>query len=170
MTDYIQKKGAAALGTRLRRLSEQMDREIQHVYGEYDLGFEPRWFPIVSALSEYGFLSVGDLADLIGVSHAAVSQLRVELANARLIRSKADPSDGRRQLIALTPSGRRQVRMLRPIWDAITEATIELCIEAAPDLLNAIDRIETALREKSMQRRVRAFHPKGSRQYRVECR
>jgi len=158
MTDYIQSKGAAALGTRLRRLSERMDREIQSVYGEYDVSFEPRWFPIVSALSDYGLLSVGDLADLIGVSHAAISQLRVELVNARLIRAKVDPSDGRRQLIALTSGGRRRVRMLRPLWDAITRATIDLCIEAAPDLLARIDRIEAALQEKSMKRRVCALH------------
>jgi MarR family transcriptional regulator, organic hydroperoxide resistance regulator len=159
MPDYIQQKGPAALGTRLRRLSEQMDREIQNVYGEYDLGFEPRWFPIVSALSEYGPLSVGDLADLIGVSHPAVSQLRVELVNARLVRCKADPTDGRRQLIVLTPGGKRQVSKLRPIWDAITEATKQLCSEAAPHFLNEIDRIEAALREKSMKTRVSALHP-----------
>lgn len=159
MTNYIQTKGAAAFGTRLRRLSERMDRDIQEVYGDYGVRFEPRWFPIVNALSDCGVLSVGQLAELIGVSHAAVSQLRAELSSACLIRSKPDPLDGRRQLIALTPSGRRQIKVLRPLWEAITRATIELCGEAAPDLLDGIDRLEAALRAKSMKQRVVALRP-----------
>jgi len=163
MSDYIQTKGAAALGTRLRRLSERMDREIQAVYGEYAFTFEPRWFPIVSALSDYGVLSVGHLSDLIGVSHAAISQLRVELVNASLIRSKPDPLDRRRQLITLTRNGSRRVKMLRPLWDAITQVTTELCVEAAPDLLDRIDRLEAALRNKSMKQRVVALRPARSR-------
>jgi DNA-binding MarR family transcriptional regulator len=157
MTDYVKSKGAAALGTRLRRLSEKMDREIHDVYGEHHFRFEPRWFPIVSALADYGPLSVGDLAAMIGVSHPAISQLRVELVKASIVRSKADPTDARRRLVALTPSGQKRVTTLRPLWDAITQATQQLCREAAPDLLNRIDRVEAALDARSMRERILAL-------------
>ena len=50
MRDYIRQRGAAAFGTRLRRLSERLDREVQAIYRERAIAFEPRWFPIVTAL------------------------------------------------------------------------------------------------------------------------
>ncbi|MEJ0040882.1 MAG: helix-turn-helix domain-containing protein [Rhizomicrobium sp.] len=96
MTDYVRQKGTAAFGTRLRRLSERLDRQVLAVYREHDSAFQPRWFAVVGALREKDGLAVGELAALLGITHAAVSQLRGELIAAGLVRAKADPADGRR--------------------------------------------------------------------------
>lgn len=154
MRDYIRQRGAAAFGTRLRRLSERLDREVQAIYRERAIAFEPRWFPIVSALHSHRTLSVGDLAELIGVTHAAVSQLRGELVAAGLVRTRPDRDDQRRLLVELTASGKRTVSRLQPLWHAITRATTLLCMESAPQLMSQIDRIEQALGERSLQQRV----------------
>jgi DNA-binding MarR family transcriptional regulator len=154
MRDYIRQRGAAAFGTRLRRLSERLDREVQAIYRERAIAFEPRWFPIVTALHAHRMLSVGDLAELIGVTHAAVSQLRAELVVAGLVRTKPDRADQRRLLVELTADGKRMVTRLSPLWTAITQATLLLCAEAAPDLLADIDRIESALDARSLKSRV----------------
>ena len=37
MGDTIRQKGAAAFGTRLRRLSEQLDRQVEALYRAHDL-------------------------------------------------------------------------------------------------------------------------------------
>ena len=150
MTDFIRQKGTAAFGSRLRRLSERLDRQVQDLYREHDSGFQPRWFGVVSALAEHGVLSVGELAVLLGITHAAVSQLRGELIKAGVVRAKPDPQDGRRQLLELSPAGKRSGTKLQPLWAAIAAATAALCAEVAPDLLDALGRIEDAVEAKSI--------------------
>ncbi len=150
MTDYIRHKGTAAFGTRLRRLSERLDRQVQALYREHDSAFQPRWFAVVVALREHAVLSVGELAALLGITHAAISQLRGELIKAGLVRAKSDPADRRRQLLELSPAGKRNVAKLQPLWAAVAAATDTLCAEIAPDLLDALGRIEDAVEAKSI--------------------
>lgn len=155
MTDYVRSKGAAAFGTRLRRLSERLDRQVQALYREHDSAFQPRWFAVVSVLREHGTLSVGEIAALLGITHAAVSQLRRELIAADILRAKADPKDARRQLLELSPHGKRIVTRLQPLWQAIATATQALCADAAPGLLSDLDALEAALEREPMSARVR---------------
>ncbi|HXC56818.1 MAG TPA: MarR family transcriptional regulator [Rhizomicrobium sp.] len=150
MTDYVRHKGAAAFGTRLRRLSERLDRQVQALYREHDSAFQPRWFAVVGALREKGVLSVGELAGLLGITHAAVSQLRGELIKAGLVQGKSDPADGRRQMLELSAAGKRTVSQLQPLWAAIAAATEALCADVAPNLLRDLGRIEDAVETKSI--------------------
>jgi MarR family transcriptional regulator, organic hydroperoxide resistance regulator len=156
MTDYVRQKGAAAFGTRLRRLSERLDRQVQALYRAHESGFQPRWFAVVGLLAERGTSSVGELANLLGITHAAVSQLRGELIAAGLVRTRPDPADKRRQLLELSPHGKRLVTRLRPLWRSIAAATDGLVAEAAPGLLDALARIEDALENRSIAERVQA--------------
>jgi DNA-binding MarR family transcriptional regulator len=157
MTDYVRQKGVAAFGTRLRRLSERLDRQVQALYREHDSSFQPRWFAVVIALREHGVLSVGELASLLGITHAAISQLRGELIKAGLVRAKSDPADRRRQLLELSPAGKRTVTKLQPLWAAVAAATDALCAQVAPDLLDALGRIEDAVEAKSIGARTDAI-------------
>ncbi len=155
MSDFVREKGVAAFGTRLRRLSERLDREVQGLYRAAGLDFEPRWYPVVTALMERGPATVGALAESIGVSHAAVSQVRASLAERGLVRTECDPHDHRRQILALTESGMAAVERLRPLWRAVTAATNELC-EEAPALLAGLEGLESALARKGLGARVQA--------------
>lgn len=154
MTDYVRSKGAAAFGTRLRRLSERLDRQVQALYREHESSFQPRWFAIVGALGEQGVLSVGELASLIGITHAAISQLRRELIVADIVRAKPDPKDARRQLLELSPHGKRVATRLQPLWQAIAAAT-EALVAEAPGLIENLDTLEAALEREPMTKRVR---------------
>ncbi len=163
MTDYVRQQGTAAFGTRLRRLSDRLDRQVQALYRAQDSTFQPRWFAVVGALRERESLAVGELAVLLGISHAAVSQLRGELIAAGLVRGKSDPADGRRQLLELSPAGRRTVERLEPLWAAIATAMDGLVTAASPGLLDELGRLETALEQASMVDRVRAVLAKANR-------
>lgn len=160
MTDFIRQKGSAAFGTRLRRLSERLDREIEAIYRVHDAQFQPRWFPVVTALAENGEASVGELAAAIGITHAAISQVRGELLVAGLVRVTADKADKRRQLLALSAKGRRYVEELSPLWSAVAAATDVLLASAAPNLLVSLNRIEAALDSEPMAARVAAAKSK----------
>jgi len=163
MTDYIRQKGTAAFGTRLRRLSERLDRQVLALYREHDSAFQPRWFAVVNALCDQGVMSVGEIASLLGITHAAVSQLRGELIKAGLVQVRSDPSDGRRQLLELSSAGKRTVVKLQPLWTAIAAATEALCAEVAPRLLDDLGRIEDAVEHKSIAVRTAPLLAKRSR-------
>jgi DNA-binding MarR family transcriptional regulator len=153
MKDVIQQRGPAAFGTRLRRLSERLDRQIETLYRAHALGFETRWFPVVALLNEHGPMSVGELAALIGITHAAVSQVRRDLIRHRLVRAKADPADRRRQIMALTEKGEALCRKLKPLWRAVARATEAMLAEAAPEFLDHFSRVEAALEREPMDGR-----------------
>jgi MarR family transcriptional regulator, organic hydroperoxide resistance regulator len=154
MGDFVRDMGAAAFGTRLRRVSEMLDRQVQAFYQAHGIRFEPRWFPIVSALRGSGVLSVGELAALLGISHAAISRMRGELIAAGLVRAKADPTDGRRQLLELSAAGTRMMQTMDPVWSAIGHATASLLLGTAPRFLEDLAHIEAALKKNSMTLRV----------------
>lgn len=152
--DFVRQKGFAAFGTRLRRLSERLDREVDTIYRAEGIAFQPRWFPIVAALSEVGEASVGELAAKLGITHAAISQVRVELITGGLVRVKSDRTDKRRQILALSAKGRRYAESLAPLWHSVAVATEALLAESAPALLTALSNIETALDRETMLERV----------------
>jgi DNA-binding MarR family transcriptional regulator len=152
--DFIRQKGSTAFGTRLRRLSQGLDRQVEELYRANGVEFQPRWFPVITALIEHGEASVGELASMIGITHAAISQVRSELIAAGLVRVKPDTADKRRQLLALSPKGKRYAEDLAPLWHAIAAATDALLAEAAPQLLTVLDKLEAALSAQPMAERV----------------
>lgn len=153
--DFVRDQREGAFGTRLRRLSERLDREVQDIYRHAGEGFEPRWFAVVAALRE-GPATVGELAGRIGVTHAAISQVRGALAERGLVRAVPDPDDQRRQHLELTERGRETAARLEPLWAAIAAATRELLAQAAPDLIADLERLESALGKQGLSARVMA--------------
>ena len=59
-------------------------------------------------------LGVMDLARQLGVNAAAVTRQVQELERERLVRRRADPKDGRRSYVSLSPKGQR---LLKEIHD-----------------------------------------------------
>lgn len=151
--DFSRQSGAAAIGARLRRLSERIDRDATRLYRESGEVFEQRWYGVVNLLSQQDALSVGELAAHLGVSHASVSQVREGLDRAGLIAWESDSKNARLRRLRLTPSGRALVTRLAPLWGALNEAAIELNKEAE-DALAAIDRLERAITRLSIYDRV----------------
>lgn len=148
-------------GSRLRRLVERLDRDIQALYRDAGVRFEPRWYAAFTTLRTHGPLSVGDLSRRLGVSHAAVSQVRAALIREGLIEARADPVDGRRQSLALTPHGERTADRLTPLWAAINDATDELLAQAAPGLLAELDSLNRGLDARGLKGRAEALLPPG---------
>ncbi|MCE9521422.1 MAG: MarR family transcriptional regulator [Alphaproteobacteria bacterium] len=154
MNDFIAGKGHAAFGTRLRRLSERLDRDVRELYRAQGLDFEPSWFPVFVALSEVGAMSVGELAAHMRITHAAVSQIRGRLLKDGLVRVRADSSDHRRQMLQLTERGEALIERLRPLWRAIAEVTEGLNRLHSPKLLEELSAFEAALDQRSLFARV----------------
>lgn len=153
--DYPQSQGGAAIGARLRRLSDRIDREADRLYADFDIAFEQRWFGVVNQLSLNGEMTVGGLAAALGISHAAVSQIRSALIERGFVATDDHPTDARRRVLALSTKGRKLVEKLTPLWRALNQAADDLDREAGRPV-EALSRLEAALDKKSLAERVRA--------------
>jgi len=141
-------------GSRLRRLIDRLDRDVQALYREAGVAFEPRWFSVFDALRDGGPATVGDLAQRLGVTHAAVSQVRSALQAEGLIETCRDPADGRRHSLALTDKGKATATRLEPLWHAINAATAEILTAEAPGLLAGLEDFAVALDRRPLKARV----------------
>lgn len=145
--------GGAAIGALLRRISERIDRDANRVYARLGVDFEQRWMGVLDLLALKGPMSVNDLARDLRISHPSVSQTRRSLLAAGLVGESADPADGRRRLLHLTPEGEALVETLRPVWAALEQAGRGLDAEAG-DAVAALVRLEAALDRRSILERV----------------
>lgn len=153
--DFSRRSGAAAIGARLRRLSERIDRDASRLYRESGEAFEQRWYGVVRLLSEQEAQSVGELATALGVSHASISQIRDGLARAGLIAWDTDRKNARLRRLRLTAEGRALATRLAPLWEALNAAAVELNDEAH-NALAALDRLEDAVARSSLYDRIKA--------------
>jgi MarR family transcriptional regulator, organic hydroperoxide resistance regulator len=151
--DVPRRAGGAALGARLRRLSDRIDREAGAVYASRGVAFEQRWFGIVHELHMHGPSSVAALAKCLGITHVAISQTRKALQEAGMIASASDPGDARRSLLSLSTKGRRLATRLESTWMALSAAAAELDAEAG-NVVEALARLEEALKRRSLGERV----------------
>ena len=145
-----------AIGKRLRRLSELIDRDAKSLYKEQGVQFEQRWFGVLNELVVNGPMTVKELAQALRITHASVSETRRSLEAANIIAAKADKSDGRQRILYLTAKGKRLVDTLSPLWQALEDASIELNHEAR-NVVAALDRLDAALMRKSLYDRAAEY-------------
>ncbi len=152
-SDYSRAIGGAAMGARLRRLSERIDRDVATIYAAHGIRFEQRWFGLLNQIVLNGPMSVGEIAAALRITHVSVSQSSRSLGEAGLIRSLPDPIDARRRRLELTEDGERLVAELSRLWRALDEAAIELDAEAG-NVVKLLDRLDDALDSESLPERV----------------
>lgn len=152
--DYTAGEGGAAIGGRLRRVSERIDREAGEVYRSLGIAFEQRWYGVLNQLRLGGPMEVGELAAALGISHVAISQVRSALQREGLVISEAVPGDGRRRRLSLSEAGGQLVQQLSPVWSAMNAVAQELNQEAG-DIVDRLDKLEAALDRRSLSSRIR---------------
>ena len=81
------------------------------------LGVTVAEWVVMRALFDEGGMKPSVLAEKIGLTRGAVSKLVDRLATKKLIVVRADPRDGRAQVVALSASGRRLVPELAALAD-----------------------------------------------------
>ena len=64
-------------------------------------------FQVLDAIESGGLLTVNGVADALGVDQPRGSRLVARAVEAGLVRRGADPDDGRRSVLVLTPRGAR---------------------------------------------------------------
>jgi DNA-binding MarR family transcriptional regulator len=108
--DVVEQLGHLALGTRLKRIGERLQGETTRFIVDDGLAVPASAFPLLAALDRLGGLTVGQLADAVGVSQPAVTRTVTRLAHDGLVTVASEASDRRRRSVQLTEAGEHSRR------------------------------------------------------------
>jgi DNA-binding MarR family transcriptional regulator len=150
--------GELALGSRFRQLSDRLFDAVDEVYRAENAGIEARWFLLLRCLLDHGPMTVSTLAERLGQSHPAVSQLSKKLIAEGLVERRSDARDLRRSTLALSAEGERRMAALKPLWGSITEAMRATIAASGQPLLDALSAFEAELERQPAAERILRRH------------
>ena len=154
MATTLHDYGSLLLGSRLRKVSEALYTGVDDVYRSAGVELPSRCFPILFLLRDHGSLGISELAEKLGQTHPAVSQMSRKLRRHRVVRESPDPKDDRRRLLSLSAHGRSVMARLEPVWKAIVSAVADL--ESDHPLSQHLAAVDQALEARSFAARIRA--------------
>ena len=152
--DFYTNVGKMALGSRLRRLSEQITEDAAQVYTLYNVPLQPKWWPVFYVLSQGQDKTITAIAEEIGHSHPSVSTIVREMVKHGIVTEKNDKKDGRKTMVGLSKKGKEMVTDMAPQYADVTGAIEEAMSQARHDIWKAIEEWEFLLNQKSLLRRV----------------
>lgn len=148
--DLLTSLGYLALGSRMRRLTEMMWRDVARIYQQHEIEFEPRWFPVYYLLSNGQAMTISEIARELDYSHPAVVQIANAMEKKKLISSARQDGDRRTRALTLTKQGKELLQKIQPVWDEIRAVVEETCASASADFLPTLARLEAANAEESL--------------------
>lgn len=152
LADTIADEGAVMLGSRLKRLAERLQAGAERITIDCGLAIQPSQMPLMTALFRHGPLSVGELAETVGVSQPAITRILSRLTEMDLVETIRDPQDQRTRTITLTAKGNESMEIATTVmWPRLRAAVAELCDAGA--LLAQVSAIEVALASQPLDHR-----------------
>lgn len=152
MEDLLAMEGAVMLGSRLKRLAEQVQAGAHAIAIDCGLDVQPSQMGLLTTIAKHGRISVGDASNVLGISQPAVTRIAGQLVKAGLVTSATDPADKRSRALSLTPKGVTTMETARTtLWPRLRAAVQELCDNET--LFQQIGDIEMALAERPLQAR-----------------
>ncbi len=143
-----------AFGSRIKRLSDALMRDVKRVYKSLYIDFDPYLFPTFKVINDLEQVSTGDLAKVLQISQPAVTQFINILKKKELVLIHPDKQDKRRKLISLSKKGVELVERLEPIWE-IMQLELTNFIQREPtSFMDHIQLTERRQQEKSLYQRI----------------
>lgn len=141
-------------GSRMKRLSDQLMRDVKKVYKNLYIDFDPYLFPIFKTINDQRSISVGEISELLQITQPAVTQFVNTLTKKELIAISTDENDKRKKLISLSEKGKALVNRLEPIWKIMQEELTEFIEREPTSFMNHIKLTEKRQQEKSLYHRI----------------
>lgn len=152
--DIVRSFGYLTLGTRLKRIGEWLQADTQKIMDDFGLPIQASQFPFLAAIDRLGPLTIGELADAIGITQPGTTRTVGQLVGMGLLQSEQSADDQRRRIVSLSKEGKRLVAAAkRDVWPRIREAVADLCGDLDGPLLDQLAAIEDGLAEASLGRR-----------------
>lgn len=150
MEDFLESAGALGIATRLRRLADEFAVQVNEIYEFEKIEFDAVYFPILKTLDSSESVSLNDIANLLGRTHSAISQLASKMEKSGLIVAKAGADDARKRMITLSVKGKKLVNQLRPVWAELTKVLDDVISTPGTTLLSVVREIEKELSNKRL--------------------
>ncbi|MCB8836546.1 MarR family winged helix-turn-helix transcriptional regulator [Aurantimonas sp. VKM B-3413] len=152
--DVVRALGYLCLGTRLKRLGERFQSETDAIISAHGLSVSASQYPCLASLDRLGPLTVGELAQALGVSQPGATRSINLLTRQGLVEAAPAEGDQRRKIVRLTAEGRRVVEIGKgELWTQVAAAVAEICEGLDGPLLSQLAAIEDALAEAPLSRR-----------------
>jgi DNA-binding MarR family transcriptional regulator len=159
--DVVRSLGYLALGTRFRRIGERLQADTQRMLDELGAPLQSSHHPFLAALDQLGPLTVGELAEAVGITQPGATRSVGQMATLGLVEASAAPGDRRRRIVSLTDRGRQLVHAARmTVWPRVERAVADLCNALDGPLLHQLAAIEDGLAERPLYRRARQAREK----------
>jgi DNA-binding MarR family transcriptional regulator len=155
--DVVRELGYLTLGTRFKRIGDRLQAHTQRILETHGLAIPAGQFPFLAALDRLGPLTIGQLAEAVGITQPGATRAAAQLAQAGLVSITPLRDDQRRKSVALTGEGQNLVVSgKRTAWRLIERAVRNLCEELEGSLLEQLAALEDGLAAKPLQRRAGA--------------
>jgi DNA-binding MarR family transcriptional regulator len=152
--DLVRKRGYLSLGSRMKRIGERLQLEVQHLLDERSISVQSSQFPLLTSLDQDGPLAIGDIATALGISQPGVTRSVGQLVKQGLVTLHPGETDQRIKMAALTKLGRDIVEEGRQhIWPQIEFCLADILSAQSGTLLNQLDVLEDALEHSSFSTR-----------------
>ena len=152
--DKLKSFGELALGSRLKRLSDVLIKDVKKIYKSLYIDFDPSHLPVFKTISEEQKISVGEIAFFLKITQPAVTQVVNALEKKKLVTASADKNDKRKKIISLSGKGKNTILKLQPLCGIINSEMENLTKFESTKFLIQIENIENALREEAFYNRV----------------
>jgi DNA-binding MarR family transcriptional regulator len=153
--DIVRSLGYLPLGSRFRRIGERLQADTQRILDQSGLPLLASHHPFLAALDRLGPLTIGELAEAVGVPQPGAPRSIGQLAGLGLVRSRVAPDDQRRRIVSLTDMGQTLVDSAKAtVWPLVERAVADLCSRLEGSLLDQLTALEDGLAEKPLYRRM----------------
>jgi DNA-binding MarR family transcriptional regulator len=164
IADIVGELGHLALGSRLKRLGERLQAQTQVLLAEADIGLPASHCPLLATLDRLGPLSVGELAQALGISQPGVSRMLENLQSDGFVTSQRLKGDRRLRPIVLTKAGRQLIARSKELaWPRVEAAVADACAGASGPLLAQLSALEEALAAAPLHVRAARLSTRGRR-------
>ena len=152
--DVVRAFGFLTLGSRLKRIGERLQADTQRIMDDMDVPLQASQYPFLAALDRLGPLTIGELADAVGITQPGATRSLSQLIALGLVKARQAPEDQRRKIVTLTKEGQGLVDVAkRKVWPRIESAVADLCGNLSGPLLKQLAAIEDGLAALPLNRR-----------------
>ncbi len=144
--------GVLALGSRFKRLSDSLFSEVESLYEELGINISPSNFPVLRLLQSRGELPVVEIAEILGVSHPAISKQINKLLTEGLVIKTLDESDNRRSFIRLSDKAKTILNAAEPALLAMKNVLEQKAFNIDSRLLSSFSQYEAELLNSSLKK------------------
>jgi DNA-binding MarR family transcriptional regulator len=152
--DFVRATGYLSLGTRFRRIGEKLQSDVGRILEAEGIDVPVPFFPALTAIQRAGSLTVGGLAEAMGVAQPGVTRSLAQMEAMGLVKSTRGKADQRQRSITLTKKGDDLVnRTHADLWPRVRQAVAELCEGLDGPLLNQLGQLEDELARLPLDKR-----------------